>query len=221
MTQAPSIRVFSTDDHPIVTIGVAAILEKDPCKELVGIAHSADEMFRLLARTRPDVLLLDLNIPGSDYYQNIRQLKKQFSRIRILIYSAYQAPGLPRSLLNEGIEGYVMKSVLPEELLTAIEAVYRGEIYLSAGIIGPHTKPDNGCGAGTLLKDDFRKSLSLSHREQEVLQLISRGFTSQLIGETLFISKHTVETHRKNILRKLDFNSSTELVKFAVQQGLV
>jgi len=221
MTQEHRIRVFSTDDHPIVTTGVAAILKNDPCKELVGIAHSADEMFGLLGQTRPEVLLLDLNMPGSDYYQNIRQLKKEFSYIRILIYSAYQAPGLPRSLLNEGIEGYVLKSVLPEELLTAIELVYQGQIYFSTGIIGPQTKTANGCRGNTMLKDDFLKSLSLSPREQEVLQLISRGFTSQLIGETLFISKYTVETHRKNILRKLDFNSSTELVKFAVQQGLV
>ncbi len=215
------IRVFSTDDHPIVTTGVAAILKNDPGKELVGIAHSAVEMFRLLPRTRPEVLLLDLNLPGSDYYQNIRQLKKQFSNIRILIYSAYQAPGLPRSLLNEGIEGYVLKTVLPKELLTAIECVYQGQIYLSTGIIGPNAKPDKVVKRNTILKDDFLKSLRLSPREQEVLQLISRGFTSQTIGETLFISKYTVETHRKNILRKLDFNSSTELVKFAVQQGLV
>ncbi|MEK7254057.1 MAG: response regulator transcription factor [Bacteroidota bacterium] len=109
---------------------------------------------------------------------------------------------------------------MPEELTEAVFAISRGETY----VISPATSASDHCigevGAVSF-QDDFKKRLGLSRREQEVLVLISRGLSSQRIGKSLFISKHTVETHRKNILRKLDFNSSTELVKFAVQQGLV
>lgn len=218
-TQHP-IKVFLADDHQIVTTGVAAILSKQSNKELVGIAHSSEEIFNLLPKARPQVILLDLNMPGTDFYQNIQKLKKLYPWVKILVYTSYHSPELVKSLLKEGASGFILKTVHPDEIGTAIEAVFQGETYLST-VPYAHAKSDNGPVADSMLKDDFRKRLGLSRREQEVLALISKGLTSQLIGKTLFISKHTVETHRKNILRKLDIGSSAELVRFAVQQGLV
>jgi DNA-binding NarL/FixJ family response regulator len=135
------------------------------------------------------------------------------------VYTSYHSPDLVRSLIHGGAAGFLPKTASPVEITEAIQNVSQGEIHVS--MVG-HAQPDTAPVADHApLPDDFRKRLGLSRREQEILVLISRGLSSQRIGQTLYISKHTVETHRKNILRKLDFNSSTELVKFAVQQRLV
>jgi two-component system, NarL family, response regulator NreC len=213
-------KIFIADDHPVVTQGISFLLSKQPEFEVVGTAASGDEMTQFLRECRPNVLLLDLNMPGKDFFENIAWVKKHTPWVKVLAYSAYYTPELVRSLIHEGARGFVPKTAAPNELIEAIQTVQTGEIYISPVA---HAQSDN-CpdpGVHPELQDDFRKRLGLSRREQEVLVLISEGLSSQRIGQTLYISKHTVETHRKNILRKLDFNSSTELVKFAVQHGLV
>lgn len=212
-------KVFIADDHPVVLQGVSSMLSRQPDFEVVGTACSGDEMIRVIRDARPTVLLLDLNMPGKDFYENIAWVKKNTPWVKILAYSAYYSPDLVRSLLQEGAEGFVHKTASPDELLEALQAVAEGDSYVSPMA---HAQSDTNTDlAHPAFQDDFRKRLGLSRREQEVLVLISQGLSSQRIGQTLYISKHTVETHRKNILRKLDFNSSTELVKFAVQRGLV
>ena len=214
-------KIFIADDHPVVVQGISFLLSKQPGFEVVGSAASGDEMARTLCNARPNLLLLDLNMPGKDFYENIAWVKKHSPWVKVLVYSAYYSPELVRSLIHEGARGYVPKSAAPQELIEAILTVLTGEIYVSSVA---HAQSDNSPDPGghhPELQDDFRKRLGLSRREQEILVLISQGLSSQRIGQTLYISKHTVETHRKNILRKLDFNSSTELVKFAVQHGLV
>ena len=218
MQRISPIRVFATDDHPIVTAGLSFVFQNDTTCQLVGIANSQTEMLQKLASANPHVLLLDLHIPGTDFYDNILQAKRLCPWIKILIYTSYYGPDLAKSLRKEGIVGCLLKGAMPSEIIKAVEQVIKGEIYIPTIRSTPFDKD----GMPSLkAQDDFRKRLSLSRREQEILGLISSGLTSQIISEKLFISKHTVETHRKNILRKLDFSSSTELVKFAVQQGLV
>ena len=219
MNKQQHIKIFIADDHPVIAQGVKCMVANQANMTVVGTALSGNEMFRLLPNTRPTILLLDLNMPGSDFYENIDWIKKEVPWVKIIIYSGYYAPDLVKSLLQSGAKGYVAKESKPTELIDAIITVSEGGTYTS---IPAHGQTDNGCQQGQAgLHDDFRKRLSLSRREQEILELISKGLSSQGIGKTLYISKHTVETHRKNILRKLDFNTSTELVKFAVQQGLV
>ena len=214
------IKVFIADDHPVVTYGVSCMLSKHEEIKVVGTAFSGDELQRKLPESLPNVLLLDLNMPGKDFYENIAWVKHHAPWVKILAFSGYYSPELVRSLIHEGAKGYVSKSALPDELHEAILAVSQGETYISAMA---HAHSDNSPAPGIHpeIQDDFRKRLGLSRREQEILVLISRGLSSLRIGQKLYISKYTVETHRKNILRKLDFNSSTELVKFAVQHGLV
>lgn len=213
-----NINVFIADDHPVVVAGVASIFRTAPGLTLVGSAHSSDQLFGSLTQARPQVLLLDLNMAGQDYTHNIKQLKKDFPWVRVLIYSAYQSFDLAKSLIEMGALGYLHKSAEPEQLIEAINSVHNNEVYYHPVRTVQPNKKDK---SGVALTDDFQKRLRLSKREQEILVLISKGLTSQRIGNALFISKYTVETHRKNILRKLDFNSSTELVKFAIQQGLL
>ncbi|MCB0706457.1 MAG: response regulator transcription factor [Saprospiraceae bacterium] len=218
MTQT-YINVFIADDHPVVVAGISSLFQKASGIVLVGSAQSSDELFTCLPQVRPQVLLLDLNICGQDYTKNIQQLKKDFPWVKVLIYSGYQSYDLAKSLIDMGAQGYLHKSAEPEQLVEAIQSVHNGTVYYHpVRKIMPQKKETQSAVA---LTDDFQKRLRLSKREQEILVLISKGLTSQRIGNALFISKYTVETHRKNILRKLDLNSSTELVKFAIQQGLL
>ncbi len=220
MNKHCQIKVFIADDHPVVLYGIQCMLSKHEEIKLVGTAISGDEIQQKLPEALPNVLLLDLNMPGKDFYENIAWVKRNAPWVKILAHSGYYSPELVRSLLHEGAKGYLYKSATPEEVFQAISTVAKGEVFISSMA---HAHSDNSPNPDShpMLQDDFRKRLGLSRREQEVLMLISKGLSSQRIGQKLYISKYTVETHRKNILRKLDFNSSTELVKFAVQHGLV
>lgn len=219
MNKHQHVKVFIADDHPVVALGLKCLLSKSERIEIVGTAFSSKELFSELPQKRPTVLILDLHMPGIDFYENIAWVKAHAPWVKILAYSGYYTTDLVRSLLAEGVHGYVAKSSRPEELLEAISTILNGGTFVAP----PADSKSDNCPATNHpeLQDDFKKRLSLSKREQEVLVLISEGLSSLNIGKTLFISKHTVETHRKNILRKLDFNSSTELVRFAVQNGLV
>ncbi|MCF8245222.1 MAG: response regulator transcription factor [Saprospiraceae bacterium] len=219
MNKHQQIKVFIADDHPIVLQGVSCVLSNRPEFQVVGTAISGDELARKMLLAKPNVLLLDLNMPGKDFYENINWVKANAPWVKILIYTSYHSTDLVRSLIHGGVAGYLPKTASPSEISNAIQGVFSGEIHVT---MVAHAQTDIAPATDhASLTDDFRKRLCLSRREQEILVLISRGLSSQRIGQTLYISKHTVETHRKNILRKLDFNSSTELVKFAVQQRLV
>lgn len=219
MNKHQHVKVFIADDHPVVSLGLKCLLSKREEIEVVGTAASGEEMFRELPQSRPTLLILDLNMPGTDFYENIAWVRSNVPWVKILAYSSYYSPELVRSLLCEGVQGYVAKTARMEDLLEAIQTILGGETFVAPPA---NAQSDNSPDPQhPELQDDFRKRLCLSKREQEVLVLISQGLSSQSIGKNLYISKHTVETHRKNILRKLDFNSSTELVRFAVQNGLV
>jgi len=220
MIKEKNINVAIADDHPIVINGVKAILSNHDSFEFVGLAYSETELMQKLPILGVDVLLLDLNMHGKDIYKVISHLKGKFPKLKIIAYTSYESPGLVKSILNKGVHGYILKNTHKEEIYQAIFAVMNDQIYIGKSVkISKSPQGDNR--KDIFFEDDFQKKLRLSIREQEILVLISKGYTSQTIGSELFISKHTVETHRKNILRKLNVNSSAELVKFAVLQGIV
>ncbi len=208
------------DQHPIIGIGVRALLQQDSDKDFTLVHHAtrANDILDFYSHRRTDLLLLDLNLPDMEYKDLIKGLQIRVRDTKIMAYTAYNNSSLVKTVLRLGLDGYLLKTCTPEEFIYALHQVMeRDEVYIgkSVQLNSVMNSPRKG------LKDDFQKCLSLSKREKEILDLISQGYTSQSISKTLFISKYTVETHRKNILRKLNFNSSTELVKFAVQQGLV
>ncbi len=206
------------DDHPIIAIGVQAMLQQDSNFKLVYHATRATDILDFYSNSRSDLILLDLNLPDMEYKDLIQSLQLRARGTKMIAYTGYNNSSLVKTVLRLGLDGYLLKTCTPDEFRHALrQVVEKDEVYIgkSVQLNSIMNNPRKG------LKDDFQKCLSLSKREKEILDLISQGFTSQSISETLFISKYTVETHRKNILRKLNFNSSTELVKFAVQQGLV
>jgi DNA-binding NarL/FixJ family response regulator len=219
MNKIESVKIFIAEDHPVVTLGLLSIFDKAEGFEVVGIALSGQELREKLLQSHPQVLILDLKIPGSDFIESISWVKEHSPWIKIIAYSAYYSPDLLRTLSKNNVHGYVHKSSESEELMRAVYTVLKGEKYFSTqaqSLNGFHSSID------VLTADDsFHKRLQLSKREVEILVLICQGHSSTQIGKSLFISRHTVEAHRKNIFRKLDVNSSTELVKFAYQHGLV
>ena len=213
------MNIFIADDHPVITQGLSGMLARQDDLEVCGTAASTDALFAELANVQPNLLFLDLNMPGEDYTRTINLLKEQYPWIKLIAYTQYETHDLIRTLFKAGVHGYLHKSSGPDEILEAVETVHQGERFISRRFrqSDNETIPSESPAA---IVDDFRKRLGLSKREQQIVRLISRGLTSLNISKELFISKHTVETHRKNILRKLNLNSSKELVRFAVMQGL-
>jgi len=220
MNGTPAIRLAVVDDHPIVVAGLQALLASQEDINLASTAASLQE----LQETWPaqyDVVFLDLNVPGESYKDSILTLKAKSPNTHIVAYTSYNYPDLVRETLKLGCSGYLLKQVSKEEIIKAVKAVMAGERYVGNEVTMARSERARRKPDSNEMKDDFQKRLLLSKREKEILNLISKGFTSQHIADELFISRYTVETHRKNILRKLNFNTSTELVKFAVIQGLV
>lgn len=220
MNEASMIKVTIADDHPIVTTGITALLNNSTDKNLVGIAHSSEELFKLLQQTAADILLLDLNMPGSDYEETLHYLTTRHPKVSVIAFTSYNDADLVKVVMKKGAAGYLLKETHRDELFKAIQIVHGGGTYIGEAVQLSHAHAASD-SAKNQLKDGFQKRMGLSKREQEILVLISRGMTSLAIAKELFISKYTVETHRKNILRKLNVGSSMELVRFAIKQGLV
>lgn len=220
MNGKPIIRLAVVDDHPIVVAGLKALLQDVDGINLTASATSYGKLHETWS-SNIDVIFLDLNIPGESYIDNINKAKLKFPKAKIAAYTSYGNPNLAKEILNLGCQGFLLKQISKEEIIKAIYAINDGERYVDHEVSFARIEPKSSTENNSELKDDFQKRLSLSKREKQILLLISQGYTSKHIAEQLFISRYTVETHRKNILRKLNFNTSTELVKFAVLQGLV
>ena len=214
MPPPPAIRIAVVDDHPIVIAGLSAMFTNDDVIEVAATAPSVEALMQSLRGTA-DILLLDLNIPGEKYGDNIAAIKKRWPRTRIAAYTSYEGIDLVREMIKLGCSGYLLKKDSRESMREGLQNIMAGKSHVS--LLRKEIPKRNAAPA---MRDSFQKVLLLSKREREVLFHLCKGLTSQQMADALFISRYTVETHRKNILRKLGFSSSTELVKFAVEQGL-
>jgi DNA-binding NarL/FixJ family response regulator len=211
--------ILIADDHPAVRMGIVSLLKHKPNLKVIGQVGNSNEISKYLTSIKTDLLILDLNMPGQDYSVMIPYIHQNFPDVKVMVFSGYYDTDLEKRLKKLGVDGFVTKNIHPSRVLDfIIEVVDGNKCFISDEMA---EKANLEKQVSDRFKDNFCKRLGISKREQEILTLISKGMTSQTIGKALFISKYTVETHRKNILRKLDMNSSTELVKFAIKQGLV
>jgi DNA-binding NarL/FixJ family response regulator len=218
MTPTKRLRVFITDDHAIVRDGLKAILARQPSVEVVGEAADGREAVKLIETLRPDVVLMDIAMPGLNGVEATRQVRKTVPRAKILILSAYSDQDDVYDLLRAGASGYVLKAAAAVDLLTAIEAIARGECYLSPAIA------DRVVGAfvgKSVVAKGVDEPGALTAREREVLQLIAEGCRTATAARRLGISPKTVETHRSNIASKLGIHDLPGLVKYAIKKGVV
>src|SRR5215218_501983 len=204
------ISVLIVDDHALFRAGLRSRLELEQDITPVGEAATAEEAVNRARSLQPDLVLLDLLLPGTSGHEAIPELAKVSPRSRVLVVSSQAAPSSVREALSAGAAGYVPKRASDEELVAAIRHVAAGEGYV-----------DPDLGAKLVVPDRSAALEPLSERERDILQLLALGYTNQEIGRKRYISVRTVDTHRAHIMRKLGLETRAELVLFALANGLI
>lgn len=212
-----SIRLLIVDDHTVLRAGLRMLLEAQPDMTVVAEAASGQEAIAQVEQERPDVVLLDLSMPGVGGLEVINSLKAAHPDVHILVLTMHDDEGYLRRALEAGSSGYVLKRAADAELLTAIRAVSRGGTYLHqehVGVLlqGPPPLPQS-------TSDDVYESLS--PRERQVLRLVALGHTNQQVADMLFLSVKTAETYRSRLMAKLSLTSRAALVRYALERGLL
>jgi DNA-binding NarL/FixJ family response regulator len=217
------IRVAISDDHPVVRQGLRSFLEAQGF-EVVGEAADGDEAVRLVERTRPDVLLTDVVMPGVDGIEAIRRLRAAGSSVGILVLTSFSGAEQVIPAIQAGADGYMLKDAGPAALDGAIRAVHRGEPLLApeaAAVVmakvADAADPAAATAAGSVHPDLER----LTAREREVLAGLGRGLSNRQLAAELYVSEKTVKTHVSNVLAKLRLGDRTQAALFAVRVGLV
>ena len=201
----PRIRILCVDDHPVMRDGIAFALQTQEDLELVGEATSGEDAIRLFKELRPDITLMDLNLPGMDGVEAIEAIRKSSPRAKIIVLTTYSGDAMARRALNAGASGYILKHMLRIDLMRTIRSVFSG-----ARSIPPEI------AAGLVERMGTR---DLTEREIEVLRVLADGNSNKMIAEALHISEDTVKAHIKNILQKLDASDRTHAVTIALQRG--
>ncbi|WP_197916547.1 response regulator transcription factor [Thiosulfatihalobacter marinus] len=203
------IRVAIVDDHPMVAEGIQSILESYDDIYVVGVLSNGREAVDTLPRLTPDVILMDLNMPEIGGLTATEMLLETDPDLRILVLSMHDSPEYISTALSHGAMGYVLKDVQTDEIKTAIDAVMRGERYLCTGARGSLEPPEGSARE------------QLTSREQTVLLQLAQGQSNKEVAAVLNISVRTVETHRKNIKRKLGISSTAGLTRYALEHGVL
>ncbi len=212
-----AITILLADDHPVVRLGLRSLLEEEPEFEIVGEAGEGLEVVRLTERVHPDVLVLDLMMPGLNGLEITRQVRRSVPRTRVLILSIHGDEAHVTEALRNGAAGYVLKESPPQELRRAVREVYAGRRYLSPPLSDRAIEAYAKKTAATP-PDPYE---TLSTREREVLQLAAEGRSNTDIAARLFISVRTVETHRSKLMHKLGLRTQTDLVRYALRRGIL
>ena len=211
------IQIVLADDHQVVLEGFKLVLGAEPDFKVVGEANEGLGVAPLVEKLKPDVLVVDLMMPGIGGLEVVRQIHNKHPDIRIAVLSMHNNEAYVVEALKNGASAYVLKQAPGRALVEAIRAIAAGNRYLSPPLSEEKiAEYEQRTRAATVDPYD-----TLSTREREVLQLAAEGLTNAEIGERLSIGKRTVETHRANLIRKLDLKSQADLVKFAVRRGLV
>lgn len=213
-----TIRLLLVDDHAVVRSGLRMLLASEADVEIVGEAGSGSEAVSAAGSARPNVILMDIGLPDMTGIEAARVIKSKFPNIFIVALTIHEDEEYFFKMLEAGASGYVPKRAAPDELLTAIRAASRGEVYLYPSL------------AKLLVKDYLSQEREqenkplldgLTEREQEVLSLLAEGATNDEIAKSLVISPKTVERHRENIMHKLNLHSRAELVRYAIRKGII
>jgi len=210
------IRVLIADDHPAVRAGLASELERQPDITVVGQAGNAQETLRLAQERQPDVLLLDIVMPGMRAGELVRRLRSACPKLRVLVLTAYDDERLVLGLLRAGVQGYLLKEEELETVAAAVRGVMRGEMPLSL----PVAAKVRQAALGEPGRAEQRPLARLTEREREVLALMARGLSNAEIAKELVITEHTVKFHVGNIYAKLGVRTRVEAILVAVREGM-
>ena len=217
-TERPAIRILSVDDHPLLREGVAALLASQPDMTLVAEASNGREAIEQFRKHRPDVTLMDLQMPEMNGVDAIIAISGEFPSARIIVLTTYTGDVQVLRALKAGARAYLLKDSAEADLVSAIQAIIEGKSFFSPGV-------------RALLKEDYIHRLAkfgaddtyelLTAREREVLQLVAEGRSNKEVAALLNLSLYTVETHRTHILQKLNLHSVPDLILYAVRKGII
>jgi len=216
--RAKTIRVFLADDHVVVRRGIARIVQGEDDMEVAGEAGDGGEAVQAVLRLRPDVVLMDIGMPGISGIDAARQIHEAIPDSRILMLTVYDQEDLLFRSLQAGASGYVLKGATVDEVLGAVRTVYSGEMFIHPSMTAKLVRDYMMRLHSGEVSDEHEK---LSPREREVLPLLADGRTNQEIAQQLHISPYTVQTYCQRIMEKLDLHSRTELLKYALRKGLI
>jgi len=202
------IDVAIVDDHKILTDGLKSLIEESGIARVTGVAHSATECRNAIGLWKPEVVLLDVGLPDISGVDFCKELKERFPELRVLALTTHNEYSVVRQMLENGASGYLIKNAMTEEVLTGIQTVAEGQIFLCHEI-------------DVLMKRPKKAHLWLSQREREILKLIAEGLTNGEIAERIFLSPETIKSYRKNLLLKLDAKNTAVLVRIALEQKLI
>ena len=213
------IRVLLVDDHTLVRSGIATLLMSSKDIQVVGEAEDGDEAIRKAGELMPDVVVIDLSMPKLSGIEATRILKRKHPGMQVLVLTMHENEEYVFQILKSGASGYVLKSAGKEELSAAIRAASKGEKFFSPRISqlmaeGYMRRVGQESGG------EHRPEVPLTRRELEILSLVVRGLTNQQIADQLYISPRTVDTHRTNIMQKLDIHDVANLVRYAMDHGI-
>ncbi len=210
------IKIIIADDHQMFIDGIKSLLVNEKGIKVIGEAVNGKQVLSLLEKEQADIVLLDVNMPEMDGIEATKLIKQKYATVKVLMLTMYNNQEFIFGLMNAGASGYILKNTGKTELLEAITAVNNGKTYYSKDV------------TETILQNFSKKTTEqkveaahLTEREKDVLKLIAQEYNTQEIATQLFISANTVETHRKNLLSKLQAKNIAGLVKFAIQSGLV
>lgn len=211
------IKLLIADDHEILRYGISTYLASADNIEVVGEASAGDECIELFKKTNPDVCLLDITMPGKDGVEITKAIRAIKPDIKVLIFSMHINRDILNKVLEAGIDGYLLKNTEKADLLHGIESIAKGQQVFSDRISRMITQSFLEKGQET---DTDTSSVNITNRELEILQLIVEGLTSQEIANKLFISPRTVDTHRGNLMQKLEISNAAGLVRYALENDL-
>jgi DNA-binding NarL/FixJ family response regulator len=212
------IRVLIADDHGLMRAGVRALLQATDDIEVVGEAEDGDEAIREVRRLDPDIVLMDVAMPGLGGLEATLVIRKEKPEVKILVLTQYDDREYVSRFLKTGVSGYVLKKAAASELVAAIRAVERGGLVLDPEIAREAVQ-DNGRAAAPEQSEDPYETLT--DREKQVLKLVAEGSSNKEVAETLGISVKTAMAHREHLMEKLAVHSRTELIRFAIRRGVI
>jgi len=214
---ADKIRVLIVDDHTILRDGVRLLLEMQPDVEVVGEAADGEDAIRQADELRPDVVLMDIGMPGMNGIEATRVFKTRFPEIKVLVLTMHRTEDYFFETLNAGAYGYVLKGAATSEFIEAIRTVSRGEVFLDPTLTKKLLRKIKNSAKDPSGTDHA----ALTNREGEVLELLAQGFENKEVAEKLFVSVSTIHTHRTNLMRKLNLSSRRELLEYARRRGIL
>lgn len=207
-----TINVLLTDDHQIIIDGLKSLLSNQDDIQVVAEANNGREAIRILELILIDVLLMDIDMPVMNGIDALKEIRKNHPKLKVIILSMHNEAGMIKSLIDLGANGYLLKSCSQGELIDSIKKVASGQSYFSSDVTLALLKPSANQGQSNEL---------LTERETEILKLIAAGFSNKEIGDQLFISHRTVDTHRTNLMKKLDVSNIAGLISYAIRNGIV